>query len=555
MQEVTPTRSLTRRQAALALAGLGVGSVVFQRALAAQAESKDVSSEMIQQAEWIAGIELDDEDRARVASRLRRARRGLKALRSVELENGAPPATVFSPIAKPPVRQRTRRAPKKHFEPKWTLPEVTKPDSDVDLAYLSVAEQASLLHSRQISSVELTKLSLERLKAHDPKLLCVVNLTERTALEQAERADQEIAAGRYRGPLHGIPWGAKDLVAYPGYPTTWGAPQYKDRVIDQKATVARKLEEAGAILVAKLSLGALAMGDRWFRGMTRNPWDPEQGSSGSSAGSASAVAAGLVSFAIGSETYGSIVSPCTRCGTTGLRPTFGRVSRTGCMTLSWSLDKVGPIARSVEDCSLIFSAIHGPDPEDPATVVRPFDPRSNSLSELRVGYFEGDDAESIGVLKKLGVQLVPIQLPKAPIGGLLRILDVEAAAAFESLTRSGDDQGIGVWPDYFRAGHLTSAVDYVRAQRVRRQLMTAMERATESVDVWVDTRRRDLAITNLTGHPSVVLPRGFRKDGDVARPLSIVFSGQLHGDADVLAIADAYQRRTGHHKKRPPQFS
>ena len=307
---------------------------------------------------------------------------------------------------------------------------------------------AALLRTRQVSSVELTKLYLSRLRKYDPALKCVITYTDDLAMQQAERADRELAAGHYRGPLHGIPWGAKDLIAWPGYPTTWGATPLKDQVIDTKATVAVRLEEAGAVLVAKMSMGALAEGDRWFGKMTRNPWNVHEGSSGSSAGSACATSAGLVGFALGTETLGSIVSPCGRCGVTGLRPTFGRVSRYGCMTLAWSFDKIGPIARSVEDCAIVFSAIHGFDGFDATVVDRPFDwPLRRDLRSLKVGYVEENtpaaDRDELHVLKDLGVKLVPIKLPsKYPVNALTMILDTEAAAVFDEFARQGITDGL-----------------------------------------------------------------------------------------------------------------
>ena len=356
--DVCPEIAPTRRHLLQVLAALGIGSTVFQRALAAEADKPvAITPEMIQQAEWIAGLKLSEADRKAIIGELTRAQRQFEAMRGVKLANAVPPALAFNPAPwLPPcpegrhgtVEPTTQAAPK-------------KPDAADDLAFLPVTSLAALVRNRQVSSAELTKLYLERLKKYDPKLHCVVTLTDELALKQAEQADREIAAGRYRGPLHGIPWGAKDLIAYPGYKTTWGAAPFKEQTLDVKATVARRLEAAGAVLVAKLTLGALAMGDLWFGGMTRNPWDPKQGSSGSSAGSASASVAGLVGFALGSETLGSIVSPCRVCGASGLRPTFGRVSRHGCMTLAWSMDKIGPIARSVEDCALVFGAIHGFD--------------------------------------------------------------------------------------------------------------------------------------------------------------------------------------------------
>ncbi len=340
---------LPRRRVLKVLGGLGVGSAVFRRALAAQVqEVGKVTPEMIQQAEWIAGLQLKPEDREAAAHGLKQAVDGFKKLRAVTLDNSVPPAVLFNPA---PGQSPPRTVSREPVQPSEALAP-QRPASDNDLAFLPVTALAALIRTRQVTSLELTKLYLNRLRQYDPVLRCVITYTDELALKQAERADREIAAGQYRGPLHGIPWGAKDLIAWPGYKTTWGATPFKDQVIDTKATVAARLEEAGAVLVAKLSLGALANGDKWFGKMTRNPWNVREGSSGSSAGSACATAAGLVGFGLGSETLGSIVSPCTRCGVTGLRPTFGRVSRHGCMTLAWSMDKIGPIARTVEDCAL-----------------------------------------------------------------------------------------------------------------------------------------------------------------------------------------------------------
>jgi Asp-tRNA(Asn)/Glu-tRNA(Gln) amidotransferase A subunit family amidase len=413
---------------------------------------------------------------------------------------------------------------------------------------------------------------LERLKRLDPSLLAVVTLTEERALREAERADQEIAAGRYRGPLHGIPWGAKDLLAAKGYRTTWGSVPFKDQVIDQDATAVERLVDAGAVLVAKLSLGELARGDVWFGGMTRNPWNLEQGSSGSSAGPAAATVAGGVGFALGSETLGSIVSPSTRTGATGLRPTFGRVSRHGAMTLCWSLDKIGPICRSVEDCALVLAAIQGPDCKDATVVDMPYswDPRRD-VRKLRIGYakslFEEKPAEgqeewhaldlaALEALRQLGIELRPIELPRElPISALRVILGAESAAAFDELTRGGkDDQLVrqveGAWPNSFRQGQTIPAVAYIQANRVRTLLMREMDRLFADLDVYLaPTYGGDnLLLTNLTGHPQVTLPNGFRKDGT---PTSLTFTGRLFGEAELLAVAKAYQDATGFHLRVP----
>jgi Asp-tRNA(Asn)/Glu-tRNA(Gln) amidotransferase A subunit family amidase len=542
----------TRRHLLQVLAGLGVGSAVFQRALAAQAEkAAAVTPEMVEQAMWIAGLKLSEADRKSLAGSLTQALREFEAMRAVKLPNHVPPALAFNPAPWLPPAAAGRRGtvePTSRAAPK-------KPDADDELAFLPVTSLAALVRNRQVSSVELTKLYLERLKKHDPALHCVVTLTDELALKQAEQADREIAAGRYRGPLHGIPWGAKDLIAYPGYKTTWGAAPFKEQTLDVKATVARRLEEAGAVLVAKLTLGALAMGDRWFGGMTRNPWDPERGSSGSSAGSASATVAGLVGFALGSETLGSIVSPCRVCGASGLRPTYGRVSRYGCMTLSWSMDKLGPIARSVEDCALVLGAIHGFDGLDASAADRPFFwPCPRDLRSLKVGYIDGgtaaDKRDDLRVLRDLGVKLVPLKLPTShPLQAIQMILGTEAAAAFDELTREGVTEGLNSWPQTFRRGQFVPAVEYLRANRIRSLVMQEMEEAMAAVDLYVGGN--DLLLTNLTGHPTAVLPNGFRKANGVEVPTSITFTGRLYGESELLAVAHAYQQATGHHLRHP----
>ena len=362
---------IDRRQLLATIAGTGVGTAVFHGALAdivqEQAEQKaaEVTSEMVKTAEWISGTEFSDEERDEIAKSVNRSANQWNALREQKLQFEDVPAMHFQTLAGAP---RERVSVQRAFDPiESSTAEL--PDSEEGIAFLPVTELSSLIRHRKISSVELTKLYLKRLEKYNPLLNCVVTMTDELALKQAAKADKEIAAGNYRGPLHGIPWGAKDLIAVPGYPTTWGIPQFEEREFSYTATVAKRLEDAGAVLVAKLSLGAIAMGDKWFRGMTRSPWNYKLGSSGSSAGSASATVAGLVGFSLGTETLGSIVSPSRRCGATGLRPTFGRVSRAGCMPLSWSMDKVGPITRSVEDCALVFalSLIHISSPRDLST--------------------------------------------------------------------------------------------------------------------------------------------------------------------------------------------
>ena len=570
---------LSRRRLLQTLGGLGVGSAVFGRALVAAAEGKAViTSEMLEQAAWVAGLELTPGERDLMLEGLGELADDYAVNRAFELPNSVVPAQHFVPLV-----ERVDVVPRGPVSLTRAAPP-TLPKNDADLAFAPVTVLSELLRTRRITSVDLTRLYLDRLRRFDSELRCVITLTEDLALRQAAKADAEIAAGHWRGPLHGVPWGAKDLLAVPGYPTTWGAVPYRDQELDEKATVVARLEDAGAVLVAKLTLGALAWGDVWFGGKTRNPWNLEQGSSGSSAGSASAVSAGLVGFAIGSETWGSIVSPCTRCGVTGLRPTFGRVSRHGAMALSWSMDKLGPIARSVEDCALVFHAVHGGDGLDPTACDAPFHwPISRDVRTLRVGYvpdlfevdFEGaDDPEqqaairewrdydnaSLDVLRGLGVEPIPIELPReTPLGSLALMLTAEAATAFDDLTRSGRDEELvrqvsEAWPNVFRQGQMIPAVEYLRASRLRTLLMREMEEKIAGVDVYVcpSYGGDNLLLTNLTGHPCVVLPNGFRaSDGT---PTSITFVGRLDADAEVLAVAHAWQQATDFHLRRPPRF-
>lgn len=543
---------VSRRELFAAAAALGIGTVTFQRAVAvevaAQPKGMAVTAEMVKNAEWVAGITLTDEERTAVAAALSGTQSRLAALRRVDIGYDVAPALHFNPTPgeTPPKQPRGKVEPSKLAEaPK-------KPQTDTDLAFTPLHQLAELIRTKQLSSTELTKLFLARLKKYDPALLCVVSLTEELALKQAAAADQEIAAGKYRGPLHGMPWVAKDLIAYPGYKTTWGAGHFKDQTLDTKASVAERLDAAGCVLVAKTTLGALAMGDRWFGGMTRNPWRITNGSSGSSAGTASAVAAGLVPFGIGSETLGSIVSPSRVCGVTGLRPTFGRISRYGCMTLSWSMDKLGPMARNAEDCALVFGAIHGPDGKDASVQDRPFHwPGTRPVKELRVGYLNGTAEADLKVLRGLGIEPVPITLPQGAAQAIVNlILDVESGTAFDDITRAGVNEGIGQWGGTFRRARFVSAVDYLRAQRARTLLMREMAKVFEKVDCYVGPAGNDLVVTNLTGHPTVCLPNGFSKNGT---PTALAFTGTLFGETDLLTLAKAYQDATDYHKKRPPE--
>lgn len=549
---------LLRRDLLAALLPLGITAPMLGK-LAASLPGlpEEIDEQALKQAAWIAGIELDDPQRQAIVEAVRRHHEALAKLRAMPLDEQTPMALSFLPLGSfdpQPEVAAAGTVPATSVRPAgaWTL--ASPPASD-ELAFLPVTELSELIRQRQVTSRELTELYLQRLKKFDPVLHCVVATADEPAMEQSERADREIALGRYRGPLHGIPWGAKDLIAVEGLPFTWGIPGRRDVIARRTSTVAERLEAAGAVLVAKLSLGALAMGDQWFGGLTRNPWNPARGSSGSSAGSAAAVVAGLSAFAIGSETLGSIVSPSQRCGATSLRPTFGRVSRDGCMPLAWSFDKLGPMARSVEDLALVFAAIHGADGRDPSARTSPFHwPTSMDLRRLTVGVPEAslDDTDgAVAVLREMGVKLVALRLPdKYPLEALLNIIDVESAAMFDESLRAGDTAGWNQWPAIFQAACFVSAIDYVRMQRVRLQLMRDFEEAVRDLDFWVDAN--DLLHTNLTGHPSVVLPRVIEMRNGAFRPRTTVLSGHLYQDDRLLAFAREFERRVPGGLEHPP---
>jgi Asp-tRNA(Asn)/Glu-tRNA(Gln) amidotransferase A subunit family amidase len=522
----------------------------------------DLTPGQIAGAEAVAGITFTESERDLMLEDLRESRVAYAQIRSTPLPNSLASALVFDPrVPGAPLGSAPHQAAALSDGPA-----TGRPDDLEALAFAPITQLAALIRTRQVSAVELTEMYLARLKRFDPLLHCVVTLTEERARAQARAADREIAAGRYRGPLHGIPWGAKDLLATRGIPTTWGAAPYRDQVPDFDATVVERLDAAGAILVAKLSVGELAWGDVWFGGMTRNPWNPEEGSSGSSAGSAAAVASGLVGFAIGTETEGSIISPCTRCGVSGLRPTFGRVSRHGAMALTWSMDKIGPIARTVDDCALVFAAIYGPDGKDRTVVDYPFGwPVAQSLRDLRIGYLESAFAEeyagrdldraTLDLLRVLGADLVPIALPVGPIESLSFILQAEAAAAFDDLVRSDQDDLLvrqirKAWPNELRRAHLIPAVEYIQANRLRMRLMADMATLLQGIDVYVAPSfdEDNLLLTNLTGHPAVVVPNGRTPDGAWN---SITFTGRLYGEAATLGVARIVQEATGFHQEYP----
>lgn len=520
-----------------------------------------ITRDMIASAEKIIGLEFTDAKRDSMIDGLQEQLGNYNNLRTVPLSNSVMPSVLFNPIPAGFKFESEKRSIKLS-----KAADVSMPANMADLAFYSVSELAYLIKNKKVTSEQLTRMYLDRLKKYGPKLECVITITEELAMKQAKQADTEISKGKYRGPLHGIPFGVKDLLSAKGYKTTWGSVPYKDQVIDEDATVVKRLEDAGAVLVAKLTMGELAWGDVWYGGKTRNPWNKERGSSGSSAGSASATAAGLLAFSIGTETWGSIVSPSTECGTTGLRPTYGRVSRHGAMALSWSMDKIGPICRTVEDCAIVFNAIYGPDGVDPTLYDAPFnyDP-SVKLSQLRIGYLKNDfDKDSTGKiyydavfaeLKKLGATLIPIELPKYPMNDLAIILAAEAGAAFDELTRTGKDDLLvrqikNAWPNVFRTSRFIPAVEYIQANRIRTLVINDMQKIMKDIDVYLAPpfEGDNLLMTNLTGHPCVVLPIGFNEKN---LPVSVCLMGQLFGEAKTLAVAKQFQDATDFHKKHP----
>lgn len=532
--------------------------------LTISAFAQNITKENIENAEKLIDLQFYDAERDSMLGFLEEQKVNYKNIRSVDLNNSVMPSVLFNPIP------AGFKFPDSQLPVKFSDYSKTKLPSDKnELAFYTIGQLAELIKTRQITSVELTKFFIERLKKYDPALHCAITITEERAMRQAKIADEELATGKYRGILHGIPFAVKDLLATKDYKTTWGSVPFKDQMIDQDATVITELENAGAVLIAKLTMGELAWGDVWFGGKTRNPWDTTQGSSGSSAGSAASVSAGLVPFAIGTETWGSIVSPSTVCGTTGLRPTYGRVSRTGAMALSWSMDKIGPICRSAEDLAIVFDVINGPDESDPTLYNVPFNYQPDiNLKGMKIGYLKNDfdkqydfhknDSITLAKLKELGAELVPIELPKLPVNDLAIILSAEAAAAFDELTRNKKDDLLvrqikNAWPNSFRTSRFIPAVEYINANRVRTLLIQEMQKIMEKVALYIapSWEGDNLLLTNLSGHPCVVVPNGFSENGT---PTSITFMGRLFDEGKLIAFAKLYQDATDFHKKHPPLF-
>jgi len=597
----------TRRRFITYFSSVGLSSTLLPGVLWARLQEERagrITAAMLKDALAIAGLDFTDEERQQILNGVNQNLTRYADLRQIHIDPNIAPPLYYSPIVPGTRLDRVQ----KPFRMSAT-PSLRRPANIEDVAFWPLAHLAHLLKTRQVSSVELSRMYLDRLKRYNPTLNFVVTFTDDLGMQQAHQADREIAAGKYRGPLHGIPWGCKDIIAVPGYPTQWGSGAFKGQVIDTEATVVRLLREAGAVLVAKLTTGELASGDQWFGGRTNSPWDPTEGSSGSSAGPASATAAGCVAFGIGTETSGSILSPSTICGVTGLRPTFGRVSRYGAMTLSWTQDRLGPLCRTVEDCALVFRTIAKTDEQDLSVIDLPFNWDAElDVRKLRVGYLapafreanrHGDwkrnDDQVLDHVKALGVTLEPFELPAMPLNVTGGILGAESAASFDELIRSGRDKNLTNKgrSNGMRQSRLVPAVEYLQAQRVRAMIMRQFADAVSKLDAYIapyinmrsggsggsgrsggaggvgraesageagraggdstpppppSAIRDHFQVANLCGYPAVSVPNGFTADG---KPTSITFLGRLYAEAEILALARAYQERAGFHLKHP----
>jgi Asp-tRNA(Asn)/Glu-tRNA(Gln) amidotransferase A subunit family amidase len=582
----------TRRQFITYFSSVGLASTLLPGVLWAKLQEEQtprVTSAMLKDALAVAGLEFSDEQRAQMLAGVNQNLERYAELRQIRIDPNLAPPLYYSPIV--PGTRLDRVAKPFRAAP---VPSLHRPSNLEEIAFWPIGHLAHLLETRQVTSVELTRMYLERLKRYNPTLNFVVTFTDDLAMQQAQQADTEIAAGRYRGPLHGVPWGCKDIIAVPGYPTQWGSGAFKGQVIDAEATVVRLLREAGAVLVAKLTTGELASGDQWFGGRTNSPWDPGEGSSGSSAGPASATAAGCVAFGIGTETSGSILSPSTICGVTGLRPTFGRVSRYGAMTLSWTQDRLGPICRTADDCALVFSAIAKDDDQDLSVMNLPFNyDAAVDVKRLRVGYlapafdepnrhadWKKNDAQVLDEMKAIGVRLEAFDLPKLPLTVTGGILGAESGASFDDFVRTGRDKDLTnkARSSGMRQSRVVPAVEYLQAQRIRAMIMRQFADVVSKFDVYVapyiDMRsgpgrsgrsggaggserpvapppsaiRDHFQVANLCGYPAVSVPNGFTVEG---RPTSVTFLGRLYNEGDILAVARAYQERAGWIHRQP----
>jgi len=594
----------SRRRFLACFAGMGLGGTLLPGVLWAQTQAdgaQKISPEMLKDALAVSGLTYSETDQKAMLQAVNRNLSNYETLHELHIPNDVAPPFYFSAITPGMKVNRTR-------EPlRFSAPAVKRPANLEDVAFWPITQLAQLLKTRQVTSTELTQMYLARLHQYNAKLNCVVTFLDDVALAQAKQADADIAAGKYKGPLHGIPWGAKDIIAVKGYKTTWGSGAYKDQMIEEEASVVEMLRDAGAVLLAKLTSGELAQGDQWFGGQTKNPWNTEQGSSGSSAGPASATAGGLVAFGIGSETSGSILSPSARCGLTGLRPTFGRVSRYGVMALSWTQDRLGPLCRYAEDCAVVMSVIARPDGRDLSVSEIPFNWNAHTdIRKLRVGYLEGafeetrdpvaklNDEKTMEQLKTLGLKPVPIKVPDWTID--VSAIGVESAVFFDELVRSGRDKQLTSpgRANGFRSSHLVPAVEYLQSQRARSMMMMKLAEATADVDVYVvptnsggggggrgrgaaatagaattdaatppagrgrgaggggganrSVVQRHFTLANLACYPAINTPNGFTEAGT---PTNITFYARPFGEAELLAVAKAYQDASGFHLKHP----
>src|SRR4051794_13414953 len=571
--------------------GVGLASTLLPGVLWAKMQEQQadrVTAAMVKDALAVAGLDFTEDERQQLVTGVNQNLTRYAELRAIHIDPSVAPPLYYSPLVPGTKLDRVAR-PFRASAP----PALHRPANLEEVAFWPLAHLAHLLKTRQVTSVELTRMYVGRLNRFNPTLNFVVTMTDDLGLRQAQEADREIAAGRYRGPLHGIPWGCKDIIAVPGYPTQWGSGAFKGQTFEAEATVARLLREAGAVLVAKLTSGELASGDQWFGGRTNSPWDPKEGSSGSSAGPASATAAGCVAFGIGTETSGSILSPSSICGVTGLRPTFGRISRYGAMTLSWTQDRLGPICRTADDCALVFNAIAKDDEQDLSVMNLPFNyDAAVNVKKLRVGYlaaafgepnrnadWKKNDAQALDELKAIGVTLEPFELPKLPLNVTGGILGAESGASFDEFVRTGRDKDLTnkARSNGMRQSRVVPAVEYLQAQRVRAMIMREFADVVSKFDVYVapyiDMRagagrsggsgpggserpvapppsaiRDHFQVANLCGYPAVSVPNGFTADG---RPTSITFLGRLYNEAEILAVARVYQERAGWLARRP----
>ena len=603
MPTATTSMDATRRRFLAQCSSLGLGGTLLPGVLWAEMQrsgAPQITMEMLQTALVMAGLSFGDEDKKTMLDAVNQNLTRFNELREIHIPNDVSPPFHFSAIVPGMTVNRTKQP----F--RMSTPSVKRPANFEDVAFWPVVQLAQLIKSKQATSTELTELYLARLHKHNPTLNCAVTILDDLALAQAKQADAEIAAGKYKGPLHGIPWGAKDIIAVKGYKTTWGSGAFKDQVIDGDASIITMLRDAGAVLVAKLTTGEIAQGDRWFGGQTKSPWDPTQGSGGSSAGPGSATAAGLVGFSIGTETSGSILGPSARCGVTGLRPTLGRISRDGVMALSWTQDRLGPMCRYAEDCALVMSVIARPDNRDMSVVDIPFNWDAQlDIRKLRVGYIKAafdENTDPVGkanqqatldALTKLGVKLVTVDVPEFTTD--VSAINVESATFFDEFMRSGRDKNLTNLgrANGWKGARVLPAVDYLQAQRIRMMMMMKLADATAHVDVYLGAGngggggrgpdptgatgatgaagatcagatgggrgggggggrqgpgQRHSAMANLATYPAVAVPNGFNPAGV---PTSITFFARPFGETELLALVKAYQDATGHHLKHP----